>query len=380
MKNILKKIKPMRVLIYLALFAAVLFAVVVFVAFREEINSGTVERLRDFFRWGGDEEAYETFRFDPGRQNRYEVAGGRLVLLSPERFAFYDKTGYEKYSRSLAYKMPALCRAGDKVIAYDRMEPGCLVAGERSVLLELPERVTAAAGNDRGQFILVTKEDNYRSAARLYDKKNKPAYVWRSSRYIMAAGLSPLGTRMAVAAVGQGGDLIGARVTFLEVGREEPLREIDLPDVLPLYIFYPDNSHVCIITESLVYFYTDKGDLLGEHGWDGETLLRYASSTEALFLQLGRYADGQYSRLACLGYEGAVLDTMSFNEGLTDFSAAGKFISLLEPDGRITRYTIAPDGLKQPLRAGGEGARGVLQQDKGSALILFQDYAVWDMT
>lgn len=373
-----KKMRPMRLLVTAILFAAVLFATVVFIAFRDEINSGTVESFLNFFRWNGKEQESESFRYDPGRDNRFVVCDGRLAVLSPERFSFHDKSGIEKYSRSLSYKTPALCGAGSKVIAYDRSGSGCFVAGERSVQLELDIPVLAAAGNDRGQFVLVTKESGYRSVARLYNRQNNPQYIWRSSRYIMAAGLSPLGNRMAVASIGQDGDLTGTKVTFLEVGNETPLQEITLLDTLPWGIYYPDNSHVCIITESLVYFYTVEGEPLGEYSWEGEKFFSYAASSEALFLHLGRYSSGQYSRVVCLGYEGKVLDTVQTGEGLENLSCAGKFVSLLTPDG-LTRYTITPDGLQNPTAITTE-AIGMCQQENGRVLLLFQDYAAWEMS
>jgi hypothetical protein len=191
----------------------------------------------------------------------------------------------------------------------------------------------------------------------------------------MAAALSPSGRRMAVAAVGQQGETVSALITFLEPGRLEPLGSAEITGELPLAAFSPDNNHICILTESGVYFYSGEGELLGHYPFGGLRLLSYHFAEEALFINAGRNEGGQHSSLICLSYTGAVLGSYQFTEGPDSIGAAGRWCAVLEA-GVLLRFS--PEGAElKSENLGRSAARGLLVDSKGDILLLYSGYARW---
>jgi hypothetical protein len=365
-----------KVIAYLIISAAVFAAVVVVTVFRDDIGGDTLSSVAAWFSRSGDTAAAAQIPFDEGRNTILILVDGRLAALSPDRFVLFDRAGREKVSRAVSFELPALTPAGDKVIVYDRDRGSVFVADPNRVRAEFDFPVLTAAGNARGQYILVTGESGYRGVAQVYDNRNRLTYKWYSAEhYILAVSLSPSGRRMAVAAVGQRGESIAARITFLEPGRLEPLGTEDIEGELPLAVYSPDNNHVCVLTESGVHFYTDSGEPLGHYAFGGDRLLSHHATDQALFLHLGRSEGGQHSRLVCLSYTGAELDRIRFSEGPDGLAAAGRWCAALEA-GVLTRYSI--DGTE--LRAeflGLSDARGLLLSPNGDILLLFSDHARW---
>ncbi|MDR0325051.1 MAG: DUF5711 family protein [Oscillospiraceae bacterium] len=366
-----------KVVTYLIISAVVLLIVIVFTVFRDDIGSDTLDSVRAWFSSRGGETAEAgQFPFDEGRSNLFALSDGHLAMLSSERFVLYDRAGRERVSRAVSFEIPGLTVAGSKAIVYDRAGSTAIVAEPGGVRAEFDIPVLTAAGNTRGQYILVTSESGYRGVAQLYDNRNRPVYKWLSAeRYIYAVSLSPSGKRMAVAAVGQQGETVSTRITFLEPGRVEPLGTADIEDELPLAAYSPDNNHVCILTESGVYFYTDDGLSLGYYPYGGMTLLSAHAAEEALFINIGRNEGGQYSRLICLSYTGAELGQMPFTEGPDGLAAAGRYCAALEA-GVLTRYMLEGTELKAE-ELGSTGARGLLVSPNGDILLLYSNHARW---
>lgn len=322
-------------------------------------------------------ERTEQFPLDEGRV--ISLGDGNLAELTNGRFVLYDRAGRERASRAVDFEMPALTSAGRKVIAYDRAGEGVIVADLSGVKAELDIPVLTAAGNGRGQYILVSTQDGYRDVALLYNAKDRLTYKWYSAeRYIFAVSLSPTGGRMAVAAVGQQkqGEAVSALITFLEPGVEEPLGTAEIIGEIPLAAYSPDNNHVCILTESGVYFYSDGGVPLGHYPvGGGMRLLSYHIAEEALFINIGRNGGGQHSKIICLSYTGAELGSYQLTEGADSVGAAGRWCAVLEA-GTLTRLTLDGTELKvEPL--GFSSARGLTVDTNGDILLLYSGHGKW---
>jgi hypothetical protein len=351
-----------KVVTYLVVAVLLLAIVYYFTVYRDGADGGTAEAGR--------------IPLDENRNTILSLVDGRLAILSHDRFVLYDRLGRERVSRAVSFELPALTIAGSKVIAYDRDRGTALVADHDGVQAELNIPVLSAAGNTRGQYVLVTGGSGYRGVAQLYDSRNRLEYKWYSAdRYIFAVSLSPSGRRMAVAAAGLQGETVSARITFLEPGRLEPLGSADIEGELPLDAFSPDNNHVSILTESGVHFFTDDGVRLGHFSFGAYRLLSHHATDQALFLHIGRNESGQNSRLICLSYTGAELGSVQFSEGPDSISAAGRWCAVLETDV-LTRYRLEGAALTAES-LGRSHARSLLISTSGDILLLYSDHARW---
>jgi len=349
-----------RILSFIAV-VCIFSAVIYFLALRNPPDDGVMADI---------------IALDEGHSAIRALSEKNLTVLSRNRFVLYDKSGRERASSAVDFEIPALTVAGNKVIAYDRAGEVAIVADQSGIRAEFDFPVLTAAGNSRGQYILVTGESGYRSAAYLYDTRDRLTYKWYSAeRYIMAAALSPSGRRMVVAAVGQEGESAAILVTFLEPGSTEPLGIAEIKGEIPLAAYSPDNNHFCIITTSGVYFYSDEGQLLGDYSFGGLMLLSHHFADDAPFPNLGRNEGGQHSSLICLGYSGAVIGSAQFTEGPDAIGAAGRWCAVLEA-GVLTR--LVPDGTELKSEVlGSSAARGLLVAQKGEILLLYSGHARW---
>ena len=352
-------------------------AVIVFVIFRDDISGEDSWITAWLFSRGRSLGTADRIAFDEDRDALHALFGENLAVLSGDRLAVYDASGTERLSRKVNFSSPALAVAGDRVIAYDRSGSSALVADTRSVRVEYDFPVLTAAGGSRGHYALVTRQSGYRSVAQVYDDRDRLYFKWYSAEsYILAAALSPSGRRLAVAAVGQKGETALTTITFLDTERTEPLAVAEIEGEPPLAAEFSDNSHVYIVTESGVYFYTDEGLLLGHYSYGGLVLRSVPKpSLNALFLHLGRESGRQYGRLVCLSYDGVELGQAAFTEESSGISAGGRYGASLE-GGVLTRYTVE-DGVLKPEILGEADARGLILDSNGRILLLYSGYGKW---
>ena len=362
----------LRVVLWLALLAAVLLAVITFLVYRDEIDAVMLSRVLPSIRLPGvaREEAVEQLAYDPLEDNVFSLAGDSLCILNQRRLTLCSAAGKELVGRSLTFSRPTLCAAERFLLAYDRGGGSLFLLDDRGIQLEkaYDRPILSARVNRKGLFAVVSEEAGFKAVAEVFDKKGEKLFrVQSPKRYLTDAVPSADGGRLAVAGLEQEGSRFLSGVTVYSLKEEEPLFHVEFPDELVLAVSYPDNNHIVVLLETSVAFFDRDGKLLSQYFFGDKKFLGGAFAGESFVaFRLGRYLSSVRNELIILDLEGGELLCSEAREPILGMSAAGGFLSVLVT-GSISVYddTGALVG-----EAAVSNVRSILQREDGSVMTL----------
>ncbi len=352
-----------------------LVLVAVFFIFRDRIGTDTLRGIKRLIPFSSESAPpADEVSFDSGLRNIYGFYDGKLAVLSKERLALYSSSGTETFSMAVSMENPALEASGDRVMAYDR-GGGLVISDGSSVLLELDGPVLGAKFNSRQWLAVISRETGFKGVVTVYDNKCRRRYAWNSSSgYILDAAVSPGGKRLAIASASQDGDRLVSSVSFHDISKDSDAPEYtaELTGGLPLSLIYPDNNHVCVITEDGAEFYSEDGEKLGVYSSGGKIFTEYAFSSDFLLIAVKFTESAQISELVSLDYDGNPISKISISGDITDLSARGGYFSVLSGsildiyNGKCEKIDTLNDCAS---------VRKIAQQPDGSVFLLEGDSA-----
>ena len=368
--------RPMRLLVCVVFFAIVATGAVLFISHQndlsEDLFADLFSRLR--FSMGLEEEGEaDTFSFDDYMLSQFASFQNGLVLLSSNRLVVYGPSGAEKYGEDCVFSQPALAVSDRTILAYDRGGFSYFLADGHSAILkrEWDNILYTVCMNREGAFALVSAERGYASVCTVFDDRQREKYVWRSrEHFIIDAALSPSANLLALISCGQDGDRFDGRVTLLNTGNVAPLAILELPDTLPYYVGFLDETCLFVVTENGVSFYTDEGEVLLEWPFGDRRLMAFDTGDDFLALGLSN-VQNEADTLVLLGKEGPRA-RKNLSGRLLYLSAAGGYIGILT-DGLACIY----DNLLAPVgEPAATEATALLARGDGTALLLGQNRSV----
>ncbi len=213
----------------LGMLACVVFGIV---RWHDSLRPENLARLASYVKAAGTiTDLFTEYRFEAGLDTVYEPFGAGLAVASGDTYSFVSGLGDKGYSIQLRYNDPAI-RVGDEyVLLYDRGGTGfCVANGYAEYLNSNTESpILTASMNRRGDFVLVTDEQGYRSAVSVYDDRQQLQCQWFTYQYyVLMASVSPDGQAFAVAGLGQDGLDLVTRVLYFRIGEQEPAWTVDL--------------------------------------------------------------------------------------------------------------------------------------------------------
>lgn len=372
-----KRAGPVRLTLYILFSLLVITGVVAFVAYRDELNADTFTELisRVGLLFGGDGgEASDTFSYDDYMLSRYAAFEGGLALLSETRMVIYGPSGQQRYAADCHMQRPALCVSGHTALAYDRDGNTLLLVNGNATLYETqwPDVLYTACMNARGEFAVVSGARGYASVVTLFNTRREEVYQWGSaSLMVLDAALSSSAKQIAVVSAGQQGDLFMGRLTLLDTGRDDEWLTVDLPDELPLRVFYLDDDLLCVVTGRALYFYNAAGEAAGSYAYGSRKLLNFSAGDGFVVLCLGRERDETWAELVSAEADGPRASRL-LDGTPRGLSAGGRYAGVLS-GGTASVYDADLEPVGEEAEAG--DALDILMRADGTALLLAQDGA-----
>ena len=340
------------------------------------------DRVVRFFRYMGlrDDEKYGKVSFEVGASNRYAAFDDGLLVVSEGGLTLYDLEGGQKAFLQTTLPTPILS-AGESLCVCFSPGSGSFAAvgtGGEIVLDEtLSGTIIDADVSEDGYLAYVAAESGYKAVVTVLNRNQEAMFRFTArSKYLNSCAISPEGTYLALATLGEKNGQFESGVTILRTDTE--VEDLSAEDSAALQtsfgsrviydLKFIDETHLLAVTESDLCFLDTKGAVLQTVPLEGETLLSYDVSGKGFVsLVLQRTGAGGQTRLLSLSETGETLGSLTVTERFCGLSAEDSYIALLTEKSLY----IYDKKLKQFFRADNlYDATGVLAREDGTALLL----------
>ena len=357
--------------------AALVVGAVFLVANYDKLNFDALKRwfaYRDLERSESGESA--SFTFEGGSGSAFGLLGGDLLVCSGTEIRLYSDSGQVYVDRTVSMEAPVVSTAGNAALVYDVGGTALFVYRDReevfSLALQEGQQLLSAALNQQGRLVVVSRESGHRALVTVYDGEFSPQLRLNlSTRFVMDAALSPSGDAVALASMGLDGDAFETRIEHYKLDRTEEETDPDwtcsLGNDVTLALQW-DGSGIWSLGETGLTILSPSGEAAGSVSYGGLYLKDFSlegDGTAALLL--GRYRAGTSSQLWVVSPDGTTRASLPVEEQVLSLSAAWRYVGLLTAD-RLDVYD--QDLETYSTLEGTQGARKVLQQSNGSAMLI----------
>lgn len=366
----------LRLLAFLVTVILVLGAVAL-VVYRDELNFDAIKRwyaYRNLER--SDSGQAESFSINGTASDLLATVGDSLLLCASNSVRIYSGSGTMYADKTVALEQPAADVMGKYALVYDVGGQNLHLFSNREEVFSLSlaqESMLLSAGvNQHGWFAAVTQESGHKGTATVYDNSGAPVIQLNlSSRFILDAAVAPDDRSVALVTMGLSGGTLESRVELYRLDRSEEEAEpdwscpLDGGTVLELRW---DDSGIWALGESGVSLVSASGTLEGFYSYGGRYLKAFSldgDGTAALLL--GKYRAGSSAVLVVVSKDGAAQASLSVDEQVLSFSAAGRYIAVLTA-GRLDLYDQDLD--LYSTVDGTQGASRVLMRSDGTAMLI----------
>lgn len=279
---------------------------------------------------------------------------------------------------TIGYSNPVVESCQTNVLVYDRGGKNAVLTDASSVKAEVALNSAILTGSigRTGDFLLITDEQGYRTAAAVYSTKGEELFKFSSSElYIVSGGLSPDGRTVAVLGFEQRDASLISHVRFYDVSSGKQISDTELENALGIELCYLDNGSAAVLCDDGLYLVTRRGS--SEHALTVGTsdLISVATRDNAMVLAIRSYSGGARSDLYSDLYtvrSGSVYGPEPLDEepGALAVSDAGE--AVLTSTG-VTVYDTQFHALWRNDEA--IGARRILLTDDGTVFVLYNSNA-----
>lgn len=278
------------------------------------------------------------------------------------------------FSVTLGYTTPVVETAPSHVLVYDRGGKQAVLTDASSVKaqLELNSAILTGSIGRTGDFLLITDEQGYRTAAAVYSVKGEELFKFSTSElYLVSGGLSPDGRTVALVGFEQRDASLITHVRFYDVSSGKQISDTELENALGIELCYLDNGSVAVLCDDGLYLVTRRGS--SEHALAVGTsdLIAVSTRENAMVLAIRSYSGGARSDLYTVR-SGTVYGPAPLDEEPIALAVSAAGEAVLTSTG-VSVY----DTQFHPLwfNADAVGARRVLLTDDGTAFVLYNGNA-----
>ncbi len=347
---------------YVVLLLLVVFVLVTFFAFREDLTADHFRYLLRNFELGPHSAASsgDTIYYDGDRDSRFGFVAGGFACLTDTRVFVTDGLSVTTLSDYHGFSSPYALSSEKYMLVYDRAGSSLSLynAFDRLKSFTFEGTIVAAALSDKGSFAAaVSGKESYYSTVYVYDKNGALLNKLSKYKYVTSLALSPDGDQLAAASVYTGDrGILTSEILLLEVGKTEPsaLHVVEGSGVCSL-AFLADGGFAALFDDR-VLFYDSKGKETGSVLFD-------ATPTHACLLPAGALlvypsSDTRYELADCYDQNGKAL-----YQGV---ALGGRFRGAAGDDAA---FYLLTDRKVFRLSADGEEALSVEADGEGKSLL-----------
>ena len=378
-----KKKNPLVRLLAFLVTAALLLGAVFLIANWQKLN---FDFIRRYFTYRALERnstgQVDPFPYNGGSTSAFAQLGDDLLVCSGSGVWLYAPTGGAYIEEACSLAHPAATAAGASGLVYDAGGSDLFVYRDReqvfSLTTEANRSILSASLSRQGLLTVVTQASGLKGSVTVYDASFQPKWgVNLSSRFITDAILSPDGSTLALATAGQTGGIYDSQIAFYSADRttsdsQTPDAVCSLGNNTVLSLDWTQDV-LRVLGEDALALVGQDGELIASYSYGGRYLKGYSLSGSGFSsLLLGRYRAGTDAQLITVDDKGQELSSLSLAQQVISLSSAGRYLSLLTPDG-LTIYTQELESYHE--MAATQGVRRLLQREDGSVFLISAETA-----
>lgn len=273
---------------------------------------------------------YKTISYNADPEMTFGIYRGDFVVADSESVSIYATSGSNVLNTTSYMTNPVILPTSGYLMVYDLGGNTYNIYNTFSVIhtesLDYP--ITGAAYSDSGNYALITKTAEYRSAVFVYDRDyNLVSRVLKDkNKLIMDADLTDDGSMLLVttAVCTTDGDF-NAEIMINEVNSDTIKTQIRLNDIFPIESKYNSDGFY-VVCDSAMYFYSGDGTFRGRFSYGDRTPLSCVMTDDYAFMVFADSVVGD-------SHSVYIFDTAGNQVGRKSFT--GKFVRLLFNNGDI---------------------------------------------
>jgi len=314
----------------------VMLALLVFV-YRDALSGDNLRQL--FARENSVTPARDAFTYETGAEQVFAPAGDGLAVACGSSVQLLNAKGQTVYKQVVSFDLPAVFACEQQALFCDLGGTDCIVADMEgnSTSLGSSREILSASMNSSGWFSLVTAEPGYKGLVSVYSAECEKRFEWWSGAgYVLRAIVSPDNRSLAVLSA----EKDGTTLRLFSLNSDAVQAELLLEDQLFYDLYYLNDSTLCIIGDSGLYYVGTDGAIKQEYLFNGNYLLDYEFHQNFVAVFLSSYHSGAGGTLLTLDQKGTVLGTLALSRDVISLSASGKQL-LVMTGGSLVLYDHA---------------------------------------
>lgn len=364
-----------RIAGFIGLFLVVIFILGMVIVFRDDI---TYENFNYMFRdldtlmpeYTGQR---GTVYFDASGDRSMVPFRGSLAIISPKNISFYNLKGSNTFTDSFSMSKPLSSVSVKYLLVYDiggntyKLYNGYTFSeGEET---EYP--ITAGAVSDSGVYAVATKNLQYRTVVDVFNENyHKTATIYKD-RYISDLKISSSGEKIIILTVNGNGGQMNSEISVVSPTGSEPLFETTLDGVYAVSCNFFKDGGFNILTDSGVYFYDGKYNLINTYGNSADSVLNYYTYGNYCGVVIRKNIVGYNSALTILDSRGNIVSTQSLSGEILGMTASDNGFFFLH-NGSLDRISF----YGQKDSAALPSSPNTIVVDNGNIIIGFSGSAV----
>ena len=285
-----------------------------------------------------------------------DCVSSKMFVITKKMLTSISTSGKIKYLSNFTYVEPTLVTGGKYGVVYDRASAIYMLFDKNGIIFngetEDKSHIIAAAINDKGRYVLVTKSKNSASDVKVFDKNSKAVYIWKcSDEYVVSVDVSDDGEDIFCSAIGATDGVMYTKIYHLNIYEKKHVNEY-IAEGSSVVNTKINGKHNVIVTCDKSRLVIDPGaekDALNEVKYGADALACDSSDTGCSAVVSHKLGSFDKNELTLYDKKNRIVYKCDIDSHVSDIICKGKTVYLLTENsimvvsnGKITE-TVSTD-------------------------------------
>ncbi len=333
----------LKVARYLVLAFFLLFAILLFLVFRQDM---TLNHLRYLLRNvdltpSSKLSSGDTVYYDGEADSRFGFVAGGLACLTDTRVFVTDRSSGTTFSDYHGFTSPRAVFSDSYMAVYDRSGSTLYLYNAFARLESFTfdgTVLTASVADDGTLAVAVSEDDGYYTAVYVYNSRFEEVNKLSKYKYVTSLSLSDNGKYLAVGSLfAAKNGYLSSELLYMKVGEKQAIVTHTLDAESLFQVSFAENGRISLLTDRALHIYNEDGVFLKTVAYGDDTPIKSCLGEEGVLL-LSSGADGRKDELALYGTDGSLLIKTPLDGVCLDIAEANGVFWLLLDNGSLLAF------------------------------------------